>query len=112
MFGYSYTLPAVEGRATAGGIRIDPSFFALFLALTIYTASHIAEIVRGSIQAVPRGQGEAADAVALSGFQRMWYIILPQAMRIGIPPIGFFEVPRLTLARHEPARLCSRHNNR
>ncbi len=88
VFGYSYTLPAVEGRATAGGIRIDPSFFALFLALTIYTASHIAEIVRGSIQAVPRGQGEAADAVALSGFQRMWYIILPQAMRIGIPPIG------------------------
>ena len=88
LLGYSYTLPAVEGRATAGGIRIDPSFFALFLALTIYTASHIAEIVRGSIQAVPRGQGEAADAVALSGFQRMWYIILPQAMRIGIPPIG------------------------
>ena len=78
----------LDGRATAGGIRIDPSFFALFLALVIYTASHIAEIVRGSIQAVPLGQGEAADAVALSGFQRMWYIILPQAMRIGIPPIG------------------------
>ncbi len=88
LLGYSYTLPSVQGRSTAGGIRIDPSFFALFLALTIYTASHIAEIVRGSIQAVPRGQGEAADAVALSGFQRMWYIILPQAMRIGIPPIG------------------------
>jgi general L-amino acid transport system permease protein len=87
-FGYSTTLPSVEGRGTAGGIRIDPSFFALFLALTIYTASHIAEIVRGSIQAVPRGQAEAADAVALSGFQRMWYVILPQALRIGIPPIG------------------------
>ena len=54
----------------------------------IYTASHIAEIVRGSIQAVPRGQGEAADAVALSGFQRMWYVVLPQAFRIAIPPIG------------------------
>ena len=80
--------PSVDGRGTAGGIRIDPSFFALFLALTIYTASHIAEIVRGSIQAVARGQGEAADALALSGFQRMWYVILPQAMRIGIPPIG------------------------
>ena len=87
-FGYATTLPSVEGRATTGGIRIDPSFFALFLALTIYTSSHIAEIVRGSIQAVPRGQGEAADAVALSGFQRMWYVILPQALRIGIPPIG------------------------
>jgi general L-amino acid transport system permease protein len=88
LFGYSYTLPAVDGRGTVGGIRVDPSFFALFLALTIYTASHIAEIVRGSIQAVPRGQGEAADAVALSGFQKMWFIVLPQAMRIGIPPIG------------------------
>ena len=54
----------------------------------IYTASHIAEIVRGSIQAVPSGQAEAADAVALSGFQRMWYVILPQAFRIAIPPIG------------------------
>ena len=74
--------------ATVGGIRIDPSFFALFFALVIYTASHIAEIVRGSIQAVDRGQGEAADAVALSGFQKMWYVVLPQAFRIAIPPIG------------------------
>jgi general L-amino acid transport system permease protein len=86
--GYAWTLPALDGRQTAGGIRIDPSFFALFFALVIYTASHIAEIVRGSIQAVPRGQAEAADAVALSGFQRMWYVILPQAFRIAIPPIG------------------------
>ncbi len=87
-FGYSWTLPDIEGRQTVGGIRVDPSFFALFFALVIYTASHIAEIVRGSIQAVPKGQGEAADAVALSGFQRMWYVILPQAFRIAIPPIG------------------------
>ncbi len=86
--GYEWTLPRLEGRQTIGGMRIDPSFFALFFALVIYTASHIAEIVRGSIQAVPKGQGEAADAVALSGFQRMWYVILPQAFRIGIPPIG------------------------
>jgi general L-amino acid transport system permease protein len=86
--GYEWSLPELDGRRTAGGIRIDPSFFALFFALVIYTASHIAEIVRGSIQAVPRGQGEAADAVALSSFQRMWYVILPQAFRIAIPPIG------------------------
>ena len=87
-FGYEWTLPVLDGRQTSGGIRIDPSFFALFFALVIYTASHIAEIVRGSIQAVPRGQAEAADAVAFSGFQRMWYVILPQAFRIAIPPIG------------------------
>jgi general L-amino acid transport system permease protein len=87
-FGYSVTLPDVDGRRSVGGIRIDPSFFALFFALVIYTASHIAEIVRGSIQAVPRGQAEAGTALALSGFQRMWYVVLPQAFRIAIPPIG------------------------
>ena len=87
-FGYTWSVPAVEGRATAGGMRVDPSFFALFFALVIYTASHIAEIVRGSIQAVPLGQAEAADAVALSGFQKMWFVVLPQALRIAIPPLG------------------------
>lgn len=88
LMGYSIDRPALDGRQTDGGMRIDPSFFALFFALVIYTASHIAEIVRGSIQAVDRGQGEAADALALSGGQRMWFVVLPQAFRIAIPPIG------------------------
>ena len=69
-------------------MRLDPSYFALLVALVVYTASHIAEIVRGSIQAVPRGQDEAAQALALSGFQRMWYVVLPQAFRIALPPLG------------------------
>ena len=86
--GYSIDQPTLDGRQTDGGMRIDPSFFALFFALVIYTASHIAEIVRGSIQAVDRGQGEAADALALSGGQKMWFVVLPQAFRIAIPPIG------------------------
>jgi general L-amino acid transport system permease protein len=86
--GASLTTPDLDGRVTTGGIRIDPSFFALLLALVVYTASHIAEIVRGSIQAVHRGQAEAADAIALTGFQKMWYVVLPQAFRIAIPPIG------------------------
>ena len=88
LLGAELTLPVVAGRKIEGGIRIDPSFFAVLVALVLYTASHIAEIVRGSIQAVPRGQGEAASALALSGFQRMWYVVLPQAMRIAIPPLG------------------------
>lgn len=88
LLGASFTLPVVEGRLSAGGIRVDPSFFAVLVALVIYTASHIAEIVRGSIQAVPKGQGEAASALALSPFQRMWRVVLPQAMRIAIPPLG------------------------
>lgn len=86
--GYTSTFPSVEGRASAGGIRVDPSFFAILFALVIYTASHVAEIVRGSIQAVPKGQGEAADALALSPFQRLWNVVLPQAFRIAIPPVG------------------------
>lgn len=88
VFGFDATTPTVEGRFSAGGIRIDPSYFAILFALVVYTASHIAEIVRGSIQAVPRGQGEAADSLALGAFQRMWYVVLPQAFRIAIPPIG------------------------
>jgi general L-amino acid transport system permease protein len=86
--GLEVTLPRVVGRTIAGGIRVDPSYFAVLIALVIYTASHIAEIVRGSIQAVSKGQGEAAKALALSSFQRMWNVILPQAMRVAIPPLG------------------------
>jgi general L-amino acid transport system permease protein len=85
---YSWTLPMVDGRGTTGGLRMDPSFFALIVALVLYTSSHIAEIVRGSIQAVQKGQGEAADALALSPIQKMRIIILPQAFRIAMPSIG------------------------
>jgi general L-amino acid transport system permease protein len=54
----------------------------------LYTASHIAEIVRGSILAVSRGQAEAADALGLSSFQRLRLVVLPQAFRIMIPPLA------------------------
>jgi general L-amino acid transport system permease protein len=74
--------------ATAGGFRLSPEYAALLLGLTMYTASHIAEIVRGSILAVARGQSEAADAVGLSAFQRLRHVVLPQAFRISIPPIA------------------------
>jgi general L-amino acid transport system permease protein len=86
--GYSLELPFVEGRGTTGGLRLDPSFFALLVALVIYTSSHIAEIVRGSILAVPKGQGEAADALALNGYQKMQIVILPQAFRVAMPALG------------------------
>lgn len=72
----------------AGGLRLNPEFAALLIALVLYTASHIAEIVRGSILAVHRGQGEAADALGLSGFQRLRFVVLPQAFRIMIPPLA------------------------
>jgi general L-amino acid transport system permease protein len=86
--GLELSVPDLDARRTTGGIRMSPEYFAIFFALVIYTASHIAEIVRGSIQAVDRGQGEAANALALSAGQRLWHVILPQAFRIAVPPIG------------------------
>jgi general L-amino acid transport system permease protein len=88
VLGLGGTAPEIDGRRVTGGITMTPEYFAALAALVLYTASHIAEIVRGSIQAVPRGQGEAADSLALSGFQRTWFVVLPQAMRIAVPPIG------------------------
>ena len=75
------------GRIYEGGIRMQMPYAALVTALVLYTASHIAEIVRGSIQAVHKGQVEASEALALSGFQRYRFVILPQAMRIAFPPL-------------------------
>jgi len=77
VLGYDWVLPFVDDRATSGGLRLDPSFFALLVTLVVYTSSHVAEIVRGSIQAVFKGQSEAADALALSGGQKMRLVILP-----------------------------------
>ncbi|HSL25270.1 MAG TPA: ABC transporter permease subunit [Acidimicrobiia bacterium] len=79
--------PQLEGRVISGGFSGLGAYFAVLGALVLYTSSHVAEIVRGSIQAVPRGQTEAAEALALSGFQRLRFVVLPQAARIALPPI-------------------------
>ena len=70
-----------------GGIQVEPEFAAVLLGLVIYTGAFIAEIVRGGIQALPKGQNEAAAALGLSAYQRLTLIILPQALRIIIPPL-------------------------
>ena len=72
----------------AGGATLSPEFVAVLLALVIYTAAFIAEVIRGGIQSIPAGQTEAARSLGLSGGQTMRLIILPQAVRIVIPPIG------------------------
>jgi general L-amino acid transport system permease protein len=82
------SLPERGELATTGGFRLSPEYAALLIGLALYTASHIAEIVRGSILAVARGQTEAANAVGLSGFQRLRFVVLPQAFRISVPPIA------------------------
>jgi general L-amino acid transport system permease protein len=66
---------------------LQPEFIALLLGLSIYTASFIAEIVRAGIQGVPTGQKEAAAAIGLSNGQVLRFVVIPQAMRIIIPPL-------------------------
>lgn len=81
------SVPQLDGRIVSGGLSGFGAYFAMLIALVLYTASHVAEIVRGSILAVSRGQTEAANALALSSFQRLRFVVLPQAMRIAIPPV-------------------------
>ena len=80
------SLPTLEGRVVTGGFGGLGAFFAVLGALVLYTSSHVAEIVRGSIQAVSKGQTEAANALALSNTQRLRFVVLPQAFRIALPP--------------------------
>ncbi|MFK7892652.1 MAG: amino acid ABC transporter permease [Granulosicoccus sp.] len=81
-------VPAEMSRfALRGGVTIIPEFVALLLALVIYTASFIAEIVRSGIQAVSHGQTEAAAALGIKPTHRMRLVVVPQAMRVIVPPL-------------------------
>lgn len=82
----SFPTVSESGRLIEGGLDTNNAYVSLTFALALYTGSHIAEIVRGSILAVPKGQNEAANALALNGFQRYRYVVLPQAARIAVPP--------------------------
>ena len=64
------------------------AFPAAVIALSLYTSTYVAEIVRGAIQAVPRGQAEAARSTGMTALQCMWYVVLPQAVKLMIPPMG------------------------
>ena len=80
--------PAKMGRFNlSGGITIIPEFLAVLLALALYTAAFIAEIVRAGIQAINYGQTEASRALGLRNGTTLKMVIIPQAMRIIIPPL-------------------------
>jgi len=79
--------PSLQGFNFQGGITVIPELLALLLALTIYTAAFIAETVRAGILAVSHGQTEAALALGLSHGQTLRMVIIPQAMRVIIPPL-------------------------
>ena len=76
-----------QGFNLQGGIQVMHSFTALLIALSLYTSAFIAEIVRAGIQAISRGQSEAAAALGLRPGRTMKLVILPQALRVIIPPL-------------------------
>ena len=79
--------PQLRGFNFVGGIQILPEFTALLIALTTYTAAFIAEVVRAGILAVPRGQTEAAMALGLRRGPMLRLIVVPQALRVIVPPL-------------------------
>lgn len=82
-----FDVPALRGFNFVGGTAVSPEFAALLIGLVIYTGSFVAEIVRAGILAVSWGQSEAAMALGLTPWQRMRLIVLPQALRVIVPPM-------------------------
>ena len=81
-------IPELKGFNFKGGLVLRPEFLALWLALSLYTAAFIAEIVRAGIQAISHGQTEAAFALGIKPSRTMQLIIIPQALRVIIPPLS------------------------
>jgi general L-amino acid transport system permease protein len=81
------SIPRIEGLNFVGGIKLSPNFAAILIGLVLYIGAFIAEIVRAGIQSVPKGQSEAARALGLTESQRLQLVVLPQALRVIIPPL-------------------------
>lgn len=80
-------VPSLQGFNFKGGLMLSPEFMALLLGLVIYTSAFVAEAVRAGIQAVSRGQTEAAMSIGLKSSHILNLVILPQALRVIIPPL-------------------------
>lgn len=83
----TFVYPELAGFNLRGGIQIFPEFVALLVGLTTYTAGFIAEVVRAGILAVSKGQTEAANALGLRAGPTLKLVVIPQAMRVIIPPL-------------------------
>jgi general L-amino acid transport system permease protein len=81
------SLPEIAGFNFRGGQVLSPEFMALLIGLVIYTAAFIGEVVRAGIQAVPKGQVEAARALGLNPARTLRLVVFPQALRVIIPPV-------------------------
>lgn len=84
----SLHIPAMQGFGFRGGNRMPVEFLALFLAITLYSSAYIAEIVRGGLLAIDKGQIEAGRALGLRPITINWNIRLPLAMRSALPPLS------------------------
>lgn len=87
-FPWALEYPVLTGFNFSGGALLSPEFAALFLGLSLYTAAFIGEIVRAGVLAVERGQFEAAYSQGLSRRQVMRFVVLPQALRVIVPPLS------------------------
>ncbi|MEO5677977.1 MAG: ABC transporter permease subunit, partial [Usitatibacter sp.] len=83
----AWSIPKLEGFSMEGGASATPEFLAVLLGLVMYTAAFIAEVVRAGIASVAYGQSEAAGSLGLSRTHAMRLVILPQALRVIIPPL-------------------------
>ena len=81
-------IPSLQGFNFKGGLAVRPEYLALWFALSYYTAAFIAEIVRGGILAIHKGQTGAAYAIGLTPNRTLQLVTIPQAMRIIIPPLA------------------------
>jgi len=84
----TFEIPALQGFNFQGGAVMVPELLALFLGLSTYTSAFIAEVIRAGIQSVPRGQTEASLALGLSRYSTLRLILIPQAMRVIVPPLA------------------------
>lgn len=88
----TWSVPELKGFNLQGGINVSPEFAALWMATTIYFGAHISEVIRSGILAVPKGQFDASLALGIRPMRTMFLIILPQAMRIIVPPMANYYV--------------------
>ncbi len=82
-----FEVPSLQGFNFKGGFTLSPEYISLLLGLVLYTGAFIAEIVRAGILSVNKGQWEASEALGLSGWRTLTLVIIPQALRVIIPPL-------------------------
>jgi general L-amino acid transport system permease protein len=86
--GGGWSRPVLDGFLVSGGATLTPEFIALWLGLSMYTSASIAELVRAGVLAVPEGQSHAALALGFTRPQAMGLVLLPQALRLIVPPLA------------------------